>query len=301
MPATFAAALQSFRAYLHLERGFSPHSVDGYMRDLRRYADWCRDARGVTQPADAAPAMVADFLAALVDCGLAPASLARCISALRHFHRFLLSEGGVPSDPTEQIDTPSLLRHLPDVLSQEEMRRILDLAFPDTPLGIRDRAILETLYATGMRVTELTTLTAAQLFLEDGIVRVFGKGMKERLVPLGGHATRCIARYLAEARPRLAAKGRPNDAVFLSYRGSPLTRMSVLTIVRTAAQQAGITVHVHPHMFRHSFATHLLEGGADLRAVQEMLGHADIATTQIYTHVDRDYVREVHRSFHPRA
>jgi integrase/recombinase XerD len=168
-------------------------------------------------------------------------------------------------------------------------------------LGLRDRSLLETLYATGMRVTELLQLRIASVSLDDGHIRVFGKGSKERLVPLGSAAIGWMRRYLAEARPLLAARRPPSDVIYLNHRGGPLTRMSVLTIVRKYASAAGIRTDVHPHTFRHSFATHLLEGGADLRAVQEMLGHADISTTQIYTHIDREYLKEVHRSFHPRA
>jgi integrase/recombinase XerD len=204
-------------------------------------------------------------------------------------------------NPAEQLDTPSLTRHLPLVLTQDEMLLILEQPDVTLPLGIRDRSVLETLYATGMRVSELTSLTLDQLFLEDGLVRVFGKGSKERIVPIGSAALQWCIDYLRTVRPRLQQRGKPHRAVYVNNRGGPISRMSILTITKKYAAMAGISMDVHPHTFRHSFATHLLEGGADLRSVQEMLGHADISTTQIYTHVDRDYLKEVHRTFHPRS
>jgi integrase/recombinase XerD len=204
-------------------------------------------------------------------------------------------------NPAETLDTPARARMLPDVLTQDEVAAILEQPDTGQDLGIRDRALLETLYATGMRVSEVIGLTVQQLFLEEGFARVFGKGSKERLVPVGSIASEWLTRYLSAVRPRLVRREKNTAAIFLSYRGSPLTRMSILTAVKKYAGMAGIATGVHPHTFRHSFATHLLEGGADLRSVQEMLGHADISTTQIYTHIDREYLKEVHRTFHPRA
>jgi integrase/recombinase XerD len=233
--------------------------------------------------------------------GLAPSSMARSISSIRHFHRFLLQEGLSTHNPTEHLNTPTLTRHLPLVLTSDEMSLILEQPDTSRRLGLRDRAILETLYATGMRVSELTTMTQDQLHMEDGIIRVFGKGRKERIVPVGTEAIRWLRDYLVTVRPILLKRGQLTAEVFLNNRGGPLSRMSILSITKKYAALAGISMDVHPHTFRHSFATHLLEGGADLRSVQEMLGHADISTTQIYTHVDREYLKEVHKTFHPRS
>jgi integrase/recombinase XerD len=300
MPS-FKPILTSFKSYLTLERGFSPNSIEGYMRDIRRYAQWMQEDRGIDDPAAVGLSEVTLFLKELSSTGLAASSLSRTISVIRHFHRFLLDEGYAQSNPSEQIDTPSLTRHLPMVLTQDEMISILNQPDPTQPLGLRDRALLETLYATGMRVTELITLTSEQLFLTDGLVRVFGKGSKERIVPVGREAISWLQRYITEVRPKLSRRERPTTVVFLNHRGGALTRMSILNFVKRYALAAGISTDVHPHTFRHSFATHLLEGGADLRSVQEMLGHSDISTTQIYTHVDREYLKEIHNTFHPRA
>ncbi|MBE0645122.1 MAG: site-specific tyrosine recombinase XerD [Bacteroidetes bacterium] len=301
MPPVLQSALTGFRNYLRLERGFSEHSVASYMLDVTRYSAWLKDNRRIVEPAQIALRDITDFLRGLQATGFAASSMARTISSIRHFHRFLLTERLCNTNPSEQLDTPSLTRHLPLVLTQDEMIAIL--AQPDTAqlLGLRDRAILETLYATGMRVSELTSLTLEQLLLEEGLARVFGKGSKERIVPVGSQARRWCEEYLRSVRPRLLQRGKQHHVVFVNHRGGPISRMSILTITKKYAALAGISMDVHPHTFRHSFATHLLEGGADLRSVQEMLGHADISTTQIYTHVDRDYIKEVHRTFHPRS
>ena len=301
MTPALRSALSGFRNYIRLERGFSEHSVSAYVLDVSRYLAWMHDEAGITAPGDILLAHITGFLRALKDAGYAASSMARTISSIRHFHRFILGEGLGSANPSEQLDTPTLVRHLPVVLTQDEMAHILEQ--PDTakPLGLRDRALLETLYATGMRVSELTSLTLDQLLLEDALVRIIGKGNKERIVPMGSVARSFCDDYLRSVRPRLLQRGRPHRTVFLNHRGGPLSRMSVLTITKKYAAMAGIATDVHPHTFRHSFATHLLEGGADLRSVQEMLGHADISTTQIYTHVDRDYLKEVHRTFHPRS
>ena len=301
MTPALRSALSGFRNYIRLERGFSEHSVSAYVLDVSRYLAWMHDEAGITAPGDILLAHITGFLRALKDAGYAASSMARTISSIRHFHRFVLGEGLGSANPSEQLDTPTLVRHLPVVLTQDEMAHILEQ--PDTakPLGLRDRALLETLYATGMRVSELTSLTLDQLLLDDALVRIIGKGNKERIVPMGSVARSFCDDYLRSVRPRLLQRGRPHRTAFLNHRGGPLSRMSVLTITKKYAAMAGIATDVHPHTFRHSFATHLLEGGADLRSVQEMLGHADISTTQIYTHVDRDYLKEVHRTFHPRS
>jgi integrase/recombinase XerD len=295
------SALRGFKTYLAIERGFSDHSISAYVLDVTRYTGWLQEERKTEKPADICLKDVTDFLSALMGTGLAPSSMARSISSIRHFHRFLLQEGLSTHNPTEHLNTPTLTRHLPLVLTSDEMSLILEQPDTSRRLGLRDRAILETLYATGMRVSELTTMTQDQLHMEDGIIRVFGKGRKERIVPVGTEAIRWLRDYLVTVRPILLKRGQLTAEVFLNNRGGPLSRMSILSITKKYAALAGISMDVHPHTFRHSFATHLLEGGADLRSVQEMLGHADISTTQIYTHVDREYLKEVHKTFHPRS
>jgi len=294
-------ALSGFKTYLTIERGFSDHSIHAYVLDVRRYAEWLHEKRGIERPAEISLDDITGFLASLKKASLAAASMARAISAIRHFHRFLLGEGLAASNPSEHLDAPSLTRNLPLVLTQDEVALILEQPDTAAKLGLRDRAILETLYATGMRVSELTSLRVDQLLFEQGLVRIFGKGSKERIVPLGSVAAHWALEYLTLVRPQLQRRNRPTPVLFLNHRGGGLSRMSILTITKKYAAAAGIAMDVHPHTFRHSFATHLLEGGADLRSVQEMLGHADISTTQIYTHVDREYLKEVHRTFHPRS
>jgi integrase/recombinase XerD len=299
--ATLDGSFRRFRTHLRLERGLAENSVLAYQHDLARYLAWLRDERSIERPSEVTPDSITDFLSVLKEYGLAPPSLARTVAALKLFHRFLLSEHLSVLDPTVLLSAPGLSRTLPMVLTQDEVGRIMEQPETATALGLRDRSILETLYAAGMRVTELITLRLDHVLADDGLVRVFGKGSKERIVPLGGVAIEWFGRYVREARIGLTRHGRPTDIVYLNHRGGGLSRMSILTIVKKYAAQAGIRSDVHPHTFRHSFATHLLEGGADLRSVQEMLGHADISTTQIYTHVDREYLKEVHRTFHPRA
>jgi integrase/recombinase XerD len=296
----FQKYLRSYLEYLRLEKNAAANTVDSYRLDLERYLQYL-DAHRIRSLDAIRDKHVSSFLSLLREMGLASRSIARNFSAVKGFHRFLVRDGLTDGDPTENIDTPKRSRTLPDVLNQDEVEAILNQ--PDTAqrLGIRDKAMLETLYATGMRVSELIALTRLNIDVQEGIVRVFGKGSKERLVPVGRVAREWITRYVNEVRPLLAAKGAGRDVLFLNARGTPMTRMAVWNIVRAYTRKAGIKKDVHPHTFRHSFATHLLEGGADLRAVQEMLGHADISTTQIYTHIDREFLKEVHKSFHPRG
>jgi len=235
----------------------------------------------------------------LKDDGLAAASIRRALSSMRTYFHYLVAEGVIASDPTEKLEAPRGWRRLPEVLAVEQVVRLLEAPDEDHPLFWRDRAILETLYASGVRVSELVGMRVLDMDLREGVVLVFGKGGKERLVPLGGIAVGTLERYFEGVRPRLD-RGAGEGVVFLNHRGRPMTRVAVWQIVRGAAQRAGIEGKLSPHTLRHSFATHLLEGGADLAVVQELLGHADISTTQIYTHVDRDYLRSVHREFHPR-
>jgi integrase/recombinase XerD len=291
--------LEPFVDYLSFERGLSDRTLSAYQRDLEKLLAFLED-RGVQKPEKIDSQDLREFVFHQKDSGLAASSIRRMLSSLRGYFAFLLEEGVLDADPSERLESPRVGRKLPETLSVEEIGKILEAPDPDHPLYWRDRSILEVLYATGMRVSELVDLRMGNVDLDEGICSVFGKGSKERLVPLGGPARRALGRYLREVRGRLDL-GRGEGRVFLNLRGRPLTRASIFDFVKKYAARAGITGKVSPHTFRHSFATHLLEGGADLAAVQELLGHADISTTQIYTHVDREYLREVHRTFHPRA
>ncbi len=294
-----AFRLEQFQDYLAFERGLSDRTLDAYGRDLDRWTDFLA-AKGVKRPGDVDAGLLRDWVYHLRDQGLAASSIRRAQSAVRTYFGFLLAEGVLEEDPTERLESPKVRRTLPDHLSREEVEALLEAVDPDHDLHWRDRAILELLYATGMRVSELVDLPLTGLDLDEGFVTVFGKGSKERLVPVGGPAARAVRRYLTHLRPELEG-GRGKGRVFLTARGRPLSRQSVFNVVKKAAERAGIERKVSPHTLRHTFATHLLEGGADLAAVQELLGHADISTTQIYTHVDRRYLRDMHRAHHPRG
>ncbi|MFN0156484.1 MAG: site-specific tyrosine recombinase XerD [Bacteroidota bacterium] len=290
--------------FLSLEKNASRNTVSAYRLDITRYLGFLQK-QGIRHLKAVTEVHMSGFLGSLRKQGLSPRSVNRACSAIKGFHKFLVGDGIVKANPAELVDTQKVERALPGVLTQPEVEAILQqtVASPQDKksLWVRDRAILEVLYASGLRVSEVIGLKQSSVFPEEGLVRVFGKGSKERVVPIGQSALRWIDRYKKECRLLLAGARESEDALFLNMRGTPLTRMSIWNIVRSYTQKAGITKEVHPHTFRHSFATHLLEGGADLRSVQEMLGHADISTTQIYTHIDREYLKEVHRTFHPRA
>jgi integrase/recombinase XerD len=294
-----AFLLERFDEFLTLEQGASERTNEAYGRDLARLAAWA-SFKGVTGPESLGPAHLREFIYHLKDMGLAPSSIRRGISAIRTWYRFLMTEGVVKKDPSEQLETPRKWRVLPEVLSAAEVERIIGAVSLDEPLAFRDRAMFELAYGAGLRVSEWIGLDVKDVLLDDLVVRVFGKGGKERLVPIGRHASGAVQMYLRELRPRLE-KGKGEGRLFLNAHGRPLSRMGAWTILRKYVTLAGIEKTVSPHTLRHSFATHLLEGGADLRAVQEMLGHADISTTQIYTHVDREHLRQVHKQFHPRG
>ncbi len=294
-----AYLLERFHEYLALEEGSSPRTLEAYGRDLSRLAEWAIVHR-YGEPRQLTSQALRDFVYHLKDLGLSPASIRRCVSAIHTYFRFLIGEGDLTADPSERLETPRKWRTLPEVLSVDEVSRLLKAVSIDQPLAFRDRALLELAYGAGLRVSEWIGIGTQDLSLEDGVVRVFGKGSKERLVPIGRSAIGAVGMYLRELRPRLE-RGEGKGRLFLNSRGTPLSRMGAWGILRKYVTAAGIEKHVSPHTLRHSFATHLLEGGADLRAVQEMLGHADISTTQIYTHVDREYLRSVHRQFHPRG
>jgi len=291
--------LDGFGDYLTLELGTSPLTLEAYRRDVERLVDYAR-TKGAMAPGDLTSKTLREFVYHLKDVGLAPASIRRNISAVRTYFRFLLSDGVVARDPSERLDTPKRWRTLPDVLTIDEINRLIAAPTLDDPFVFRDRAMLELAYGAGLRVSEWIGLGMRDVLMEDKLVRVFGKGSKERLVPIGRSAIGAVATYLRELRPKLE-KGTGQGVLFLNARGEPLSRMGAWKILRKYVERAGITKDVSPHTLRHSFATHLLERGADLRAVQEMLGHADISTTQIYTHVDREYLRKIHKQFHPRA
>jgi integrase/recombinase XerD len=245
------------------------------------------------------PELLSEYIRVLYDVGFAATSIQRTLSSIRGYFSFLTAEGVIKADPTELLERPKAGRYLPSVLTVEEMLSLFSAVAVGKRRGVRDRAMLETLYATGMRVSELANFTFEQILFDEGLVRIIGKGSKERLAPIGGVALEWIKKYLDTERPFLS-KPTSDSSVFLNVRGSRLSRMGIWKIIQRYALLAGLKKKISPHTFRHSFATHLLEGGADLRAVQEMLGHANIVTTEIYTHVDREYLKEVHRSFHPR-
>ncbi len=291
--------LSEFLNFLRIERNASPNTALSYENDLRRYLAFLNRQRGLSELAQVQPGDIVALIQLLNELGLASASIARNVSAIRMFHRFLLAENLTEADPAANLAFSRSGKKLPTVLSPFEVQAVLQQPDIRAPLGLRDRAMLEFLYATGTRVSELLGQRLEDLYFHEGFVRIVGKGAKERLVPIGREAIDYTQRYLAEVRPVLARTGRGPGVVFLNARGAPMSRMGFWKILRKYVVQAGVRKPISPHTFRHSFATHLIEGGADLRAVQEMLGHADIATTQIYTHVDREYLKEVYVNFHP--
>jgi len=297
MPDPFM--ITEYTVFLEMEQGLSANTIEAYLHNVGRYIFWLRE-RGVSSPGAVDKESVGAFLRELMELELAQSSISRNFSAVRSYHHFLLAENICRSDPTESFEIGSRRRKLPDTLSIEEVIRLIEAPDTSDPLGIRDRAMLEFAYASGTRVTELVTLPIPNILFRENIVRITGKGSKERIVPLGSTAKEKVLEYLERGRPALLGKT-SHDTLFLNSRGGPLTRMGFWKILRKYVIQAGITKHTSPHTLRHSFATHLLEGGADIRVLQELLGHSNIATTEIYTHIDREYLKEVHRTFHPRA
>ncbi|MCX6573287.1 MAG: site-specific tyrosine recombinase XerD [Candidatus Aminicenantes bacterium] len=291
------ASLRLFLEYLTVEKGLAGNTVQSYARDVRKLVDHLK-ARKVALPRVTEETVVG-FIHGVSQAGLSARSLARLISALRSFFRFLVLSGFVKTDATAQLTTPSTWLALPKFLTVAEAEALLQAPDEKKPQGVRDRAMLEVLYGSGLRVSELAALKLAEINLEDGFLVCRGKGGKERIVPLGRSSGRAVRRYLAEVRPRLDPGGR--EELFLSRRGRPFTRQGVWKLLRQHAGTAGLAARISPHVLRHSFATHLLERGADLRSVQLMLGHSQITTTQIYTHVTRERLRRVYDKFHPRA
>jgi integrase/recombinase XerD len=291
--------VERFDDFLALEQGASVKTSEAYRLDVARFVTYA-SVKGAKAPTEVSARTLREYVYHLKDIGLAPASIRRNVSAIRTYFKFLIGEGHVVRDPSERLETPKRWRTLPEVLGVDEVEKLLTAPALTEPLAFRDRAMLELAYGAGLRVSEWISLGVRDVMLQDHLVRVFGKGAKERLVPIGRKAIGATAVYLRELRPSLE-KGEGKGVLFLNARGQPMTRMGAWKILRKYVKQAGITKPVSPHTLRHSFATHLLEGGADLRAVQEMLGHVDISTTQIYTHIDREYLRSVHKQFHPRA
>ncbi len=307
LPPALRRTRDAFLTYLRVECGLSANTLEAYGRDLRDLLDDLRRA-GVQKPDDVTPrALVAHVASLSSDRCLAASSVARHLATIKVLFRWLHAQGRIPENPADYLDQPTRWKRLPNVLSPKQVRALLAAPRPDPdapddapPLWIRDRAILELLYASGLRASEVGTLALADLVRDLGVLRVTGKGDKQRLVPMGVPARDALDRYLADCRPRLVREdGRDLGRVFLSRTGRPLERVAVWQIVTRHARAAGLE-GIHPHVLRHSFATHLLAGGADLRTVQELLGHADVATTQVYTHVDRSHLKDVHRKYHPR-
>ncbi len=292
--------LKEYLAYIKLEKNLSKNTVSSYKNDISSFISFLT-TRGKDDPSIISSNDISGFFKTLKELGLSGASSARYFSSLKGFFLYLLKNKYILKNPIEKITAPKIAKRLPGVLDVNEIDKILSKPDVKEKLGLRDKAMLELFYACGTRVSELIDLKVNDLFFDDEIIRVFGKGSKERLIPIGSSAIKWVGEYLKKSRPLLMKKSKSENNLFLNSRGSKLSRMGVWKIIDRYVKEAGIEKDVHPHTFRHSFATHLLEGGADLRAVQEMLGHADISTTQIYTHVDRDYIKQVHKQYHPRG
>ena len=293
------ALLDEFADALWLEDGLSRNTLESYRRDLRLFSAWLAADRGKTlllaQRVD-----LLDYLAYKFQRKARPRSAARLLSSLKRFYRYLLRENRIQADPTLQVESPKLPRSLPKILTEEDVDALLAAPNVETPLGLRDKAMLEVLYASGLRVSELVTMALAQLSQDMGVVRVIGKGSKERLVPVGEEALTWVRRYMDNARPEIL-DGRQVNALFVTSRGTSMTRQAFWYLIRRYADQAGVRKGISPHTLRHAFATHLLNHGADLRVVQMLLGHADISTTQIYTHIARERLKQLHARHHPRG
>jgi len=292
--------LKEYLNVLRLEKNLSENTVISYSNDISALFRFL-ESYGVSDPSGISYNQIASFFRSLNSLGLASSSSARYYSSIKGFFKYLFVNKYIKENPVEKLMPPKLSKNLPEVLSVNDIDSILSKPDTEDKLGLRDRAILELLYACGTRVSEMINLQLSDLFFRDEVIRVFGKGSKERLVPIGRSAVSWVNLYLKNSRPLLEKKMKSENYLFLNSRGSRLSRMGAWKIIDRYAKEAGIMKAVHPHTFRHSFATHLLEGGADLRAVQEMLGHADISTTQIYTHIDREYIKQVHRDCHPRG
>ena len=292
--------LQQYLNYLRFEKNLSDNSVSSYKNDLERYLNYLSTQK-INRPEYIQSKHIRRLLQLLSELGLSTSTLARNLSSIRSFHLFLISEDLIKSDPSEHVDGPKLRRHLPSVLTFDEIELLCLNISIDDPLGLRNRAMIEVLYASGLRISELLTLLLREIYFKEEFIRILGKGSKQRLVPISIRALNWVKKYLELSRPVLDKHQRSSGAAFLSIRGTIMSRMGFWKILQKYIRESGIRKEIHPHTFRHSFATHLLEGGADLRAVQEMLGHSDISTTQIYTHLDRSYLQQEYKDYHPRA
>ncbi len=292
--------LKEYLSVLSLEKNLSENTVSSYKNDISSFINFL-STKNIDDPSEINYLDLIDFFRELNELGLSKTSAARYYSSLKGFFKYLFQSNYIKSNPIEKVETPKLSKNLPNVLSFNEVEKILNQPNTNDKFGLRDKAILELFYACGVRISELLNLKISDLFFSEEMIRVLGKGSKERLIPIGESAINWITKYLQNSRPLLMKKLKSENFVFLNSRGTKLSRMGVWKIVDRYVNEAGIKKEVHPHTFRHSFATHLLEGGADLRAVQEMLGHSDISTTQIYTHIDREYIKQVHKEYHPRG
>ncbi|CAN5519103.1 site-specific tyrosine recombinase XerD [soil metagenome] len=290
---------RGFKAYLQLEKSLSDHSVEAYLHDIEKLTTWLSVTNHLLSPEQVTLKDLEQFIRWISELGMTAGSQARIISGLKSFFKYCLMEQVITVDPSFLLESPKLKRTLPDILSFEEIETIIGQLDLSKPEGGRNKAILETLYSCGLRVSELVNLRISCLYLDVGFIRVIGKGDKERLVPIGSDAIKYINIYRNDIRVHIAVKAGNDDILFLNRRGSKLSRVMIFLIIKELTKQAGITKTISPHTFRHSFATHLVEGGADLRAVQEMLGHESITTTEIYTHLDREFLRNTLQQFHP--
>ena len=299
LPESLATPFADFLYAMENLKGLADNTLDAYRRDLGRYLRHLSTC-GVDHLQSAEQQHVAQLMSTLSDAGLSPSTIARNLTSIKRFHQYLLLQGTAELNPAENLDPPKLERKIPDVLTVEEIAVLFAVPDVDEPLGQRDRAILEVLYATGLRVSELTALQQAALLAEHSLIRILRQGASERLVPIGPQAIRTLTRYLQQGRPHLA---RPDSSehIFLNIQGGALSRMSIWKIIKSAGDKTSIEKEISPHTLRHSFATHLLEAGANLREVQELMGHADTSTTQIYTQLDRSHLKEVHKTYHPRG
>jgi integrase/recombinase XerD len=297
---SWKADIQGFKNYLQLEQSLSPNSVEAYLHDIIRLNEFLQLRQFHISATEITTTHLREFLKYLNELGMSATTQARMLSGLRAFFRYLLLENLINTDPTELLESPRTSRHLPDTLSVDEIDLLLSHIDRSTPEGERNLAMLETLYSCGLRVSELVNLRISDLHIDEGYISVIGKGNKERLVPIGSRASQLIELYRYQVRSKINIQRNEEDILFLNRRGRRLTRVMIFTIIKQLAIKAGVRKVISPHTFRHSFATHLVEGGADLRAVQEMLGHASITTTEIYTHLDRNYLSEQVHSFHPR-
>ncbi len=290
---------KGFKTYLQLEKSLSDHSVEAYLRDVGKLTEFLLAAEQKLSPSEVSLTTLQQFIKWIGELGMTATSQARIISGIKGFYKYCLIENIVTADPTALLEAPKLKRSLPDVLSFEEIENIIAEIDQSKPEGGRNKAILETMYSCGLRVTEVVNLQISCLYLDVGFIRVIGKGNKERLVPIGNDASKYIKIYKDNIRVHVPVKKGCEDILFVNKRGGQLSRIMIFYIIKDLALKAGITKNISPHTFRHSFATHLVEGGADLRAVQEMLGHESITTTEIYTHLDRDFLRSTLQQFHP--